>query len=162
LSRLVPLLLAALAFSAAVVGCGGGGGGGSAGGDRLSRSQYEQALSKLGVELTKQFGSLGATTLTPTALKASFLKQADGWETLEQKLAAIEPPADIAKAHEQLVAGTRAVSARLREAAKQRVPRPLDLGRLAGFQQIQEALRTITDQGYRFDSGTITMTVQGG
>jgi hypothetical protein len=144
-----------------VAGCGGGGGGSSASADRLSKSEYEQELSKLGAELTKQFGSLGGTTLTPAALKASFLKQADGWEALEQKLAAIEPPADIAKAHEQLVDGTRSITAGLRDAAEQRVPTPLDLGGLAGFQQIQEALRTITGKGYRFDSGTITTTVQG-
>jgi hypothetical protein len=161
LPRLVPFLLVALALSAAA-GCGGGGGSSSAGGDRLSKSEYEQALSKLGAEMTKQFGSLGQTTLTPAALKTSFLKQADGWDALEQKLAAIVPPADIAKAHEQLVDGTRTVSASLRDAANRDVPRPLDLSRLDGFQQIQEALRTITGKGYRFDSGTVTMTVQSG
>jgi hypothetical protein len=160
LPRLVPFLLAALAFSAVLTGCGGG--SGSATGDRLSKSEYEQALSKLGAEMTKQFGSLGSTTLTPAALKASFLEQADAWDALEQKLAAVVPPADIAKAHRQLVDGTRTVSASLRDAAGRDVPRPLDLSRLDGFQQIQEALRTITGKGYRFDSGTVTMTIQGG
>jgi hypothetical protein len=166
--RLVPLLLAG-ALLALAAACGGGGGGSNGGGngDRVSKAEYQKAFSELGTELVQRFGNLG-TTPTTNAAKATYYGQlADGFDAVVSKLEAIVPPADIDQPHRKLTEGARSIAVALRDAEEKAktssgIQPRLNLLTLAGFKDVQQALRDIAAKGYTFESTPVTVTVEGG
>jgi len=99
------LLAAALAVTAA--GCGGGGDG------RLGKSDYEEQVQAVDVELFNALRAVGTAATANGALAA--LKQCQAAFTqAADELDAISPPEDVEAEHEALASGVRAFPGQLK------------------------------------------------
>jgi hypothetical protein len=154
---LCALLVTLCAFALAAAACGGGGGGGGGGGTHpLSKSDYEKAMSKLGNTLTASFQSLGgvATRPDPKVAAAGIDKAANLLDQAGDSFAAINPPRNIAAAHQKLVDGSHQAAKDFRKLADEirkgdiNLQQRFDASTLKGFRKIQAGFNEIRAKGY--------------
>ena len=142
-----------------VAGCGGGGGGGGGGGS-TSKAEYQQQMQTLGQELSASFSSLSSAK--PTDLKSSaalFDQVGDALDQAGDKLAEIEPPSEVADAHQKLVDGAHQaadefhqLTDRIKNAKPSELPQLLDqlnAQNLKGFKKLQQAVNELKAKGYQ-------------
>lgn len=154
---LVVLLAVTASLGLAAAGCGGGGG------ERLSKEEYQSRMQELGKDLSAAAEGLGS--LRPTDVRGAreaIEKTADLMDEASDRLAEINPPEDIAGAHEKLIEGARQAADEFRDLAEKIRSATLEdaaalaekLGslnvtELEGFKKLQEAVEEIRSKGYQ-------------
>ncbi len=111
------ILLACLLGVVAIAGCGGGGGGN---GEALSKADYEEAMQALQADLDASTNELQQAFADPQDIPAMTdgLNQASAlMDEASQSLDEIEPPEDVADAHQTMVDKSAAAADRLSEFA---------------------------------------------
>ena len=117
-------------------------------------------MQALGEELSSSFSSLSNAKPTDAKGSAALLdKLADALDTAGDKLDAINPPADAADTHQQLVDGAHEAADEFRDLAKKvenaklsELPAllgQLNPATLAGFKKMQEAVTELKAKGYQ-------------
>ena len=96
--RLVAATVAIAGTAVLLAGCGGGGGG-----DRLSKSQYEQKLRDEGKALQSSFGAISANPSSLKQLAASVSKAQTAAKNAASDLDNLKPPKDAAADNQKLV-----------------------------------------------------------
>lgn len=153
MTRVVTACLAALALLAA--GCGGD--------DGTSREDYEREVQQVGTTLEETFGELGSSISGSGSTEEAAKQLAEGAESLDKAssdLDDIDPPSDIADAHEDIVAGLAELADEFRSGSE--AAEGGDLAKLLEFaqglqnseavQKITAAGNTIEEKGYEFNA----------
>jgi hypothetical protein len=94
------LILLALALVAA--GCGGGGGGGSAKGTPLTKAEYQAKLEQTSKDIARELGGPQQSDISKLTDK-DVRQLVDALHSFADRLSAIEPPAEVADLHAQLI-----------------------------------------------------------
>jgi uncharacterized membrane protein len=112
------ILLACLLGVVVMAGCGGGGGGGN--GTALSKEDYEAAMQELQTDLeasANELQSAFSDTTDIDAMSDGLNQTADLMSEASQNLDEIEPPEDVADAHQTMVDQSAAAADKLSEFA---------------------------------------------
>jgi hypothetical protein len=147
-------LLALAALVVALGGCGGG--------DRLSKTEYQQKLKDAGVELAAASKSLSQATTGPDY--ATGVQDAqDGMRKVADDLDGISPPEDVAAANDRLVDALRGLADEfdnVKEAAAKGAKAARAAGaRLASSQASEEARDAVLEiQRRGYDVGLLSST----
>src|SRR5262245_9459487 len=105
--RALTFVLLAAALAVVAAGCGGGGEG------RLGKSDYEEQVQAVDVELFNALHAVGSASTAKGALVA--LKQCQAaFAQAADELDAISPPEDVDAEHRALASGVRAFPAQLK------------------------------------------------
>lgn len=155
---LAALLAVTASLGLVAAGCGGGGGGG----ERLSKEEYQSRMQELGKDLSGAAEGLGS--LSPTDIQGAtkaIEDLADLMEEASDRLDEINPPENIAGAHEKLIEGARQAADEFRDLAEEIRSATLEdaaalaekLGNLnvtelEGFKKLQEGVEEIRSKGY--------------
>jgi uncharacterized membrane protein len=111
------ILLACLLGVVVLAGCGGGGGGN---GEALSKEDYEAAMQSLQTDLEASADELQQAFSDPSdidAMSDGLNQTADLMSDASQSLDEIEPPEDVAEAHQAMVDQSASAADRLTEFA---------------------------------------------
>jgi methionyl-tRNA synthetase len=111
------ILLACLLGVVVIAGCGGGGGGN---GGALSKEDYEEAMQALQADLEASADELQeafSDTTDIDAMSDGLSQTADLMSEASQSLDDIEPPSDVADAHQTMVEQSASAAQRLDEFA---------------------------------------------
>jgi hypothetical protein len=150
------ILLACLsAIAVATAGCGGGGGSSGA----LSKEDYEQQMQALQADLSSTANELQSAFTNPQdidAMAKGLGRAADLLDEASQKLDDIEPPADVADAHQSMIDNSASAATKLRDLADKVQNEPLselqsslqDFQNLDEFTKLQQAVDDIKAKGY--------------
>jgi hypothetical protein len=117
--RKAVILLACLLGAVALAGCGGGGGGDN--GAALSKEDYESAMQDLQTDLEASADELQkafSDTTDIDAMSDGLSQTADLMSEASKSLDEIEPPEDVAEAHQTMVDQSAAAADRLTEFAE--------------------------------------------
>ena len=129
------LLVALVVLVALVAGCGGGGG------DALSQEEYQEELGQASTDLSQASRKLGTELNQAMAGDGSFEEVADQMAAIRDQLDqtaddldGVEPPDNVADAHERLVESLRSYSDDLEEfkGRSRTAPRPRSRGASRG------------------------------
>ncbi len=154
--RRLLILLACVSALAAVAGCGSGGGGG---GTPLSKQDYEEQMQALQAKLSSSTNELSTAFSNPSdipAMTAGLNKTADLLDDASQSLDDIEPPEDVADAHQAMVDNSAAAADRIRDLADKVENDSLselqsdvqDFQNFPEFSKLQQAVDDIKAKGY--------------
>ena len=110
MKRLI-ILLACLSTPAAVAGCGGGSGSSAS----LSKEDYEQQMQALGSKLDKGLEPAVSDSEDTEAIARELRATADLLEETSSGLDSIEPPDDVADAHQAMIDNVAAAATRIHE-----------------------------------------------
>lgn len=154
--RRLLILLACVSALAAVAGCGSGGGGG---GTPLSKQDYEEQMQALQAKLSSSTNELSTAFSNPSdipAMTAGLNKTADLLDDASQSLHDIEPPEDVADAHQAMVDNSAAAADRIRDLADKVENDSLselqsdvqDFQNFPEFSKLQQAVDDIKAKGY--------------
>lgn len=149
------ILLACASAIAVVAGCGGGGGGGTP----LSKQDYEQQMQALQKQLSSTASELTAAFSNPSdinAMAAGLNKTADLLDEASKSLDNIEPPTDVADAHQSMIDNSAAAATKIRDFADKVKSDSLselqtdvqDFQNFEEFSKLQEAVNEIKSKGY--------------
>ena len=149
------ILLACASALAAVAGCGGDGGGGTP----LSKQDYEQQMQALQSKLSSTADELTTAFSNPSdipAMTAGLNKTADLLDEASQSLDDIEPPEDVADAHQAMVDNSAAAADKIRGLADKVENDSLselqadvqDFQNFPEFADLQKAVADIKAKGY--------------
>jgi uncharacterized membrane protein len=114
--RKAAILLACVLGAVVMAGCGGGGGDGGA----LSKEDYEAAMQSLQTDLEASADELQQAFSDPSdidAMSDGLSQTADLMSDASQSLDEIEPPEDVAEAHQAMVDQSASAADRLTEFA---------------------------------------------
>ena len=147
-----------LAGAIAIAGCGGGGGGGG-GGSPLSKEDYEQQMQALQADLEASATELQQAFSDPQdipAMTGGLNQAADLLEEASQSLDDIEPPEDVAEAHQTMVDKSAAAAQKISDLADQVANASLtelqstleEFGSLTEFTELTNAVNEIKSKGY--------------
>jgi hypothetical protein len=169
---LLPLLLCVLALSACggddggggstgSTGGGGGGGTGTSGtsGGGLSKSDYQDKLNAIMSKVQDQAKDLGNIDPTDTNALADSVEKAEGFLSgAVDDLKEIDPPADVAQAHDDLIAGIQAnvaadktAAEKLHDGDRAGAMKSLSDFTTGGASKILTAMKAILAKGYDID-----------
>jgi hypothetical protein len=160
--RRIWIVLGALVVAAGAAGCGGDGGGG----DRLTKTEYQQEVTAVGDTLSQSAEGLSGafSESDPESLD----QVADQIEQLEDamngaadELDDLNPPADAEAAHDKMVEGIRGFAddvGKVADAARDGNLKDLqafseNFGNSESVKQIQEATEELQAKGYTLESG---------
>ncbi len=150
------ILLACLCGVVAIAGCGGGDG---SNGGALSKEDYEAAMQSLQTDLQASAEELQAAfsdTTDINAMSDGLSQTADLMSQASQDLDDIEPPDDVADAHQAMVDQSAAAAERLTEFADTVANASLadlqetlaEFQTFEEFEALDEAVRDIQAAGY--------------
>lgn len=151
MTRRLGILAAALALLLLAAGCGGGGG------ERLSKADYEAKIIAVGKDVGERLGP--ALEGTEKNSKESLEKGTEAIRELADELEKVNPPEEIADAHEDLVGGLRQLADDLIELVDklEKTKDPTEaFGLLLGMKSFQTLLRVQQEfkkKGYKLDLG---------
>jgi hypothetical protein len=161
LKRFAVLCLAMAALVAVAAGCGGGSENG--GGSSLSKAEYEAKMQALGDDLNAAADSLRNVNPTDLGSVSDVFNQAtDLYNKAASGLADINPPEEIAAAHQKLEDGLQTaadafqeLNDKVKDATLSDLPDvlgDLNLSDIAGIAAIQDAIDEIKSKGYDLGS----------
>jgi hypothetical protein len=147
-------LLAVAVLALAVAGCGGG--------ERLSKTEYEQNLKGAGVELSNASRSLAQATTGPQFVTGVQQTQ-DGLRKVADDLDGLDPPEDVAPANGRLVAALRGLADEFEQVKEAAANGPKAAqaagGRLARSQASEDARQAVLEiQRRGYDVGLLSST----
>ena len=158
--RPIWIVLAALAVALGGAACGGDGGGG----DRLSKTEYQQEVTAVGDTLTKSaeglsgaFSQSDPESLDQVADQIEELK--DAMNAAADDLDNLNPPADAEAAHDKMVEGIRGFAddiGNVADAARDGNLKDLQafsesFGNSESVKKIQEATEELQAKGYTLE-----------
>jgi hypothetical protein len=155
--QLAVLVLAVSALGVVTAGCGGSGGGSSGG---TTKADYLKQMKALGTELSTSFSDLANARPTSKKSSAALLRNVgDALDAAGDKLDDIDPPAEVADAHQKLIDGTheaadefRDLASKLDSASPSQLPAilsQLNPSKLPGFVKMQQAVNEFKAKGYQ-------------
>jgi hypothetical protein len=154
--RNAAILLACLLGVVVIAGCGGGGGGN---GGALSKEDYEAAMQELQADLEASADTLQeafSDTTDIDAMADGLGQTADLMTEASESLDEIEPPEDIADAHQTMIDQSAAAADKLEEFADTVANASLadvqetlaEFQNFEEFQALEEAVNEIEAAGY--------------
>jgi len=149
------ILVVCLLGVVVIAGCGGGGGNGQA----LSKEDYEQQMQALQADLESSTNELQQAFSDPQdipAMTAGLNQAADLMQEASDKLDAIEPPEDVADAHQTMVDKSAAAASKLSDFADAVENASLaelqetlaDFQNIEEFDELTNAVNDIKAKGY--------------
>jgi hypothetical protein len=147
-------LLALALLSIVLGGCGGG--------DRLSKTEYQQQLKDAGVQLADASKSLAQATTGPEYVTGAQQVQ-DGLRKVADDLDGLESPEDVASANDRLVGALRGLADEFEQVKEAAANGPKSAqaagGRLARSQASEDARQAVLEiQRRGYDVGLLSST----